>query len=113
MINALQYKGYAGTIEFSADDDCFFGKIIGINDLVTFEGSSVEEIKTAFFEAVDDYLQMCREIGKEPDKAYKGSFKVRIDPALHQQAAMKASLEHISLNQFVESAIAEKVRCYS
>ena len=109
MNNHLEYNGYAGTIEFSADDNCFFGKIIGINDLVTFEGSSVEEIKTAFSEAVDDYLEMCAVNGKEADKSYKGSFNVRINPALHRQAATYAALAHISLNQFVESAIAEKM----
>ena len=109
MNNVLEYKSYIGTIEFSADDNCFFGKIIGINDLVSFEGSSVEEIRTAFTEAVDDYLEMCAENGKEPDKSYKGSFNVRIDPALHRKAASFAAYTHISLNQLVETAIAEKV----
>ncbi|MCL2838004.1 MAG: type II toxin-antitoxin system HicB family antitoxin [Oscillospiraceae bacterium] len=109
MNNVLEHNGYVGKIEFSSDDNCFFGKILGINDLVSFEGSSVDEIKSAFSEAVDDYLEMCAENGKEPEKSYKGSFNVRIDPVLHRQAASFAALSNISLNQFVESAIADKV----
>ena len=110
MNNFLEYKGFSGTIEFSSQDDCFFGKIVGINDLVTFEGRSVEEIKASFFEAVDDYLEMCKELGKEPEKAYKGSFNIRIDPVLHKKAAKLATAYNISLNQFVESAIADKIQ---
>jgi len=110
MNNVLEYKGYIGSIEYSADDNCFFGKIIGINDLIMFEGSSVDEIKVAFEEAVIDYLEMCKEANKEPDKSYKGSFNVRIDPSLHKKAATFAALAQISLNQFVEAAIAEKVK---
>jgi predicted HicB family RNase H-like nuclease len=107
--NTLEYKGYLGSIEFSNEDDCFFGKILGVNDLVTFEGSSVKEIKVAFCEAIDDYLLICERSGKEPEKAYKGSFNVRIDPELHKKASILAQTKHISLNQFVEFSIAEKV----
>ena len=109
MNSALEYKGYFGSIEFSNEDDCFYGKILGINDLVTFEGSSVEEIRAAFREAVDDYLLMCERVGKEPEKTYKGSFNVRIDPELHKKASILAQTRHISLNQFIELSIAEKV----
>ena len=68
MNNTLEHKGYLGSIEFSNEDDCFFGKILGINDLVTFEGSSVQEIKVAFREAIDDYILICERAGKEPEK---------------------------------------------
>lgn len=71
MNNYLEYKGYRGLIEFSNVDLVFFGTIAGINDLVTFEGTSVEEIKTAFREAVDDYLTTCIELGKKPEKEFK------------------------------------------
>lgn len=64
MNNGLVYKGYFSSIEFSNEDDCFFGKVHGINDLITFEGTTVEEIRIAFHEAIDDYLLMCERAGK-------------------------------------------------
>ena len=107
--NLLIYKGFYGSVEYSATDDCFFGKIIGISDLVTFEGISVENLKKAFKEAVDDYLIICKEAGKEPHKSYKGSFNIRISPELHREAAVLAYREGISLNAFVERAIFDVV----
>ncbi|MDR2568768.1 MAG: type II toxin-antitoxin system HicB family antitoxin [Oscillospiraceae bacterium] len=68
--NMLQYNNYFGSVEFSAEDDCFFGKIIGITDLITFEGDSIQSLKTAFQEAIDDYLLLCKEVGKEPQNTY-------------------------------------------
>jgi len=109
MSNALEHKGYFGTVEFSAEDNVLFGKVIGINSLISYEGDSLQTLKQDFEEAVEDYLEMCIENGTEPEKSYKGSFNVRIDPVLHRQAASFAALSNISLNQFVESAIADKV----
>lgn len=106
----LEKNGYYGIIEFSAEDDCFFGKIVGINDLVIFEGKSVEEIKKSFFDAVDDYIKICKNADKDPEKTYKGSFNVRIAPELHKKAVILATAEHMSLNQFIETAIAQKVQ---
>jgi predicted HicB family RNase H-like nuclease len=105
MNDVLQYKGYYGDIRYSAYDDVFHGKIIGISDLVTFEGSSIKELKKAFHESVDDYLAYCKELGQEPDKSYKGSFNVRISPELHRQAARYAALNNMTLNEFVKYAI--------
>jgi len=107
--NMLKYKDFYGSVEYSAIDECFFGKIIGTTDLVTFEGNSVDELKKAFTEAVEDYLGLCKEAGKEPQKSYKGSFNVRISPELHRTAAFIASKEGISLNAFVEKAIFDEV----
>jgi predicted HicB family RNase H-like nuclease len=103
--NILEYKGFYGSAEYSADDECFFGKIIGTTDLVTFEGDSVESLKNAFTEAVEDYLVLCAEVGKTPQKSYKGSFNVRISPDLHKDAAVISGKKGISLNVFVENAI--------
>lgn len=64
----LEYKGYLGTVEFSAEDNCLFGKIIGINDLISYEAQEVSELKEAFEEAVNDYLDICKELGKETIK---------------------------------------------
>lgn len=105
MNDILQYKSYYAEVHFSSDDELFFGKIIGINDLVTFEGATVKELKNAFHEAVDDYLETCKQVGKEPEKTYKGSFNVRIPSELHRQAATAASLKKMTLNDFVRQAI--------
>ncbi|MDR0302666.1 MAG: type II toxin-antitoxin system HicB family antitoxin [Treponema sp.] len=107
--NLLQYNDFYGSVEFSAPDECFFGKIIGIADLVTFEGESVDNLKKAFTEAVDDYLVLCKEAGKEPMKSYKGSFNIRISPDLHRAAAVIAGKKGVSLNTFVEKAIYDEV----
>lgn len=105
MNDVLQYKEYLASVHFSAADDIFYGKLLGIDDLVTFEGSSVKELKKAFHEAVDDYLETCRQISKEPNKTYKGSFNIRIGTDLHREAAIYAALQNISLNDLVRSAI--------
>ena len=107
--NMLKYKDFYGSVEYSAADECFFGKIIGTADLVTFEGKSVSNLKKAFIEAVKDYLILCKEVGKEPQKSYKGSFNIRISPELHKAAAIIAGKKGISLNTFVEKAIYDEV----
>ena len=92
-------------MHFSAEDEVFHGKIIGINDLVSFEGTTVKELKKAFHQAVEDYLETCEELGKEPEKTYKGSFNVRIPSELHREAARHAALNNMSLNDYVRHAI--------
>lgn len=110
MSSTIKYKDYLGSVEYSAEDKVFFGKIEFINDLVTFEGTSVEELETAFRESVDDYLEMCREIGKEPEKAFKGTFNVRMQPELHKQAARLSTEKGMNLNQLVVEAVSQYVR---
>jgi|ERR1019366_312327 predicted HicB family RNase H-like nuclease len=105
MSDILQYKGYYASVNFSVEDDVFYGKIIGINDLVSFEGTSVTELKQSFQEAVEDYLETCSQIKKVPEKTYKGSFNVRIPSELHRQAALIAIMKNMSLNDFVRFAI--------
>lgn len=105
MDDILEYKGYYATVRYSAEDEVFYGKLLAIDDLVSFEGTSVKELKKSFHEAVDDYLETCKELGKEPDKTYKGTFNVRISIDLHKQAAIFAASKNISLNDFVKKAI--------
>jgi predicted HicB family RNase H-like nuclease len=105
MKNALSYRGYFGSVEFSDEDDIFHGRIIGINDHITYEGDSVKSLRKDFKSAVDEYLETCIELGKIPEKAYKGSFNVRIEPALHRQLAVYSSSQGKSLNAAVEEAI--------
>ena len=109
MKDILQYKEFLGSIHYSAADDVFFGKIEGINDLVTFEGRTVDQIKKSFKEAVDDYLEICKKTGKKIHKSYRGSFNIRISPDLHKKAVQKSVLLGISLNQLVKKAIEKEV----
>lgn len=114
MKDVLTYKDFIGSVHFSAEDEVFHGKIEGIDDLVTFEGRSVVELVEAFHEEVDDYLALCRKLGKSPLKSYKGSLNVRIAPDVHRKAAEKAALLGMSLNQFIQSAVEKevgKLRC--
>lgn len=105
MKNYLEYKGYVGTVEFSAEDKIFFGKIQGINDLVTFEGTSVNELEQSFQESVLDYLESCKALNKNPDKVFKGSFNVRVSQDLHQKTAILASKKGLNLNDVVKGAL--------
>ena len=109
MGDILEYKGYHAKIDYDAGNHSLFGKIEGINDLVTFESDHPMKIEEEFQSAVDDYLAFCKEVGKKPEKEYKGRFNVRIDPELHRKIAERAIKDHESLNAVVEKAIAAYV----
>lgn len=109
MKDVLTYKGFIGSVHFSAEDKVFHGKIEGITDLVSFEGHTVNELVKAFHEAVDDYITLCKELGKEPLKSCKGSFNVRVPSELHTKAIQQASMLGISLNQLVQKAMEKAV----
>ena len=105
MSNTLRYKNYIGTVNFSEEDEVFFGKVAGITDSISFEGDTVESLVQDFHDAVDEYLEFCVENGKDPQQQYKGSFNVRISPELHRQASLMAQSRHISLNSFIEQSV--------
>ncbi|MCL2880251.1 MAG: type II toxin-antitoxin system HicB family antitoxin [Treponema sp.] len=105
MKNTLTYKGYFGSVEFSDEDNVFYGKIIGINDHITYEGDSVQTLRKDFSASVDEYLAVCKKLGKEPEKCYKGTFNVRINPTLHRQLVVYSASHGKSLNSVVEEAI--------
>ncbi len=109
MANTIEYKGYIGSIEYSPEDKCFFGKLEMIDDLVTFEATNAQELEDNFHAAVDDYLETCKALGREPQKVYKGIFNVRIDPDLHQKVYKEALKAGISLNSFVRQALSREV----
>ena len=109
MKDILRYKEFIGTVHYSTDDEVFFGKLEGVDDLITFEGDNVEQLKKSFQEAVEDYLELCESVGKAPHKSYKGTFNIRIKPDLHKLAAYKSVELGLSLNQFVEQAINDKL----
>ena len=105
MKDVLTYKDFFGSVHFDSDDQVFHGKIEGIEDLVTFEGTSVSELVESFEEAVEDYLNLCSQTGKNPEKSYRGSFNVRISPELHRKAAKEALSIGLSLNQFMQQVL--------
>ncbi|MBS1524492.1 MAG: type II toxin-antitoxin system HicB family antitoxin [Bacteroidetes bacterium] len=105
MNDILQHQQYYASVHFSTDDEVFYGRILGINDLVSFEGASVKELKKSFREAVEDYIATCKTIGKEPEKTYKGTFNVRVSVDLHKEAAHFAAVHDITLNEFVKVAL--------
>lgn len=110
MENVLRYKDFVGTVQYNADDKLFHGKLAFITDLVTFEGSSVTELEAAFVDAVDDYIELCEQVGKKPEKSFAGSFNIRMKPELHRQAALASLEKGVSLNQLVIDAVSRYVR---
>jgi predicted HicB family RNase H-like nuclease len=109
MKDYLIHDDFIGSVHFQAEDEIFFGKIEGIDDLITFEGKSVAELKKAFKEAVEDYLDTCNRHGKDIEKSYKGSFNVRISTEMHKKAKRIAIMKGISLNQFIQKAIEDEI----
>ena len=99
MSNVLAYKGYFAPVEFNAEQHVLTGMVAGIRDAIVFEGSTAEEVEQCFHDAVDDYLEFCAEKGKEPERAFKGSFNVRT-------GSLAAAKKGESLNKFVAEAIA-------
>ena len=108
-MNTMQYKGFIGSVEFSENDGVFFGKIEGINALVTFEGESVRELTDAFHEGVEDYLAYCQEKGIEPHKTYSGQLNVRLTPDMHLKIASLAKKTGISINAFIKKAVENQI----
>lgn len=102
----MEYKGYVGQVEFDDDANIFHGEVINLRDVVTFQGSSVGELRKAFEESVDDYLEFCAERGESPEKPYSGKFMVRLEPELHKMLAVRAKKERKSLNALVHDTLA-------
>ncbi|MBA2659313.1 MAG: type II toxin-antitoxin system HicB family antitoxin [Nitrosospira sp.] len=105
----LSYGDFQGSADISVEDDCLFGRILHIDDVVTYEANSPQELEKSFKAAVDDYLDFCKEQGHNPCKPYKGGFNVRVSPDLHKKLAYMAKKKDMSLNEIVNEALAEKV----
>jgi predicted HicB family RNase H-like nuclease len=105
----MEYKGYIGKVEFDDSVNVFHGRVVNIRDVVTFEGTTVEELQREFHEAVDDYLEFCASRGEKPDKPFSGRFNVRLSPELHRQVAMAAAHEGESLNSYVSKSLERAV----
>lgn len=102
----MEYKSYVGHVNFDDEADIFHGEVVNTRDVITFQGRSVEEIRQAFCESVDEYLEWCKERGKMPDKPFSGKLVVRIPPALHRSIFLSAKQEGKSLNRWIEDHLA-------
>lgn len=109
MSSVMKYKDYIGSVEFSEKDKVFYGKVLGIQSLISYEGENAKELIQDFHFAIDDYLALCKEKNIEPEKAYKGSFNIRISPDLHRSVAIHAISSGKSLNKYVEDALEKAV----
>lgn len=101
----MKYKGYRATLSYDEDDHIFVGEVFGVNDSLNFHGSSIEELEASFHDCIDNYLDLCLQMGKEPEKEFSGSFNVRTTPTLHKEASEYAAENGVSLNQVVTNAI--------
>ena len=105
----MEYKRYLGTVEYDADAKIFHGDVINTRDVITFQGTTVNEIERAFKDSINDYIAWCKEEGVEPEKPYSGKFNIRLSPELHRQIAILAKKRKVSLNSFVEKAITNEI----
>lgn len=109
-MNVLSYRGHVARIDFDPKDGLFIGRLAGINDVVGFHADTVESLKSAFQEAVDDYIAACAKSGKAAEKPFSGKVMFRVPPEVHAQAALAAQLSGKSLNQWAEEALGEAAR---
>lgn len=106
----LTYKGYIGHVVFDDEVEIFHGEVINTRDVITFQGSTVAEIKKAFKESINDYLEFCKERNEEPEKPFSGKFNLRLDPELHRQVYVAAKQHHMSLNQWITETIRQHIQ---
>ncbi len=106
----MKYKGYTGTIEVDEETKVLFGRVIGLRDMITFDGESFPELERAFHDSVDVYLDLCAKRGEAPEKPFSGRFIVRIEPALHRQLSDTAEASRLSLNSLIENILEGGVR---
>ena len=101
MLSTMEYKGYRALITYDKEDATLIGEVIGLNDSLNFHGNSVQELENSFHRSIDNYIDLCQEIGKQPEKEYKGNFNIRIAPELHRQLSLEAAAQHITLNRYI------------
>ena len=109
-MNTMTYRGYTARIDYSDADGCFVGHIAGITDIVGFHGESVAELRTAFAEAVDDYLQTCEKLNRSPQVPFSGDLILHIPPEVHAQIAQAAEGSGKSLSQWATETFAQALQ---
>ena len=106
----MEYKGYIGRVAFDDEAEIFHGEVVNLRDVITFQGRSVDELRRALADSVDDYLAWCAERGKSPDKPFSGKFVVRVDPEIHRSVSAAARQAGKSLNAWVAERLAAAAR---
>jgi predicted HicB family RNase H-like nuclease len=104
-MSLLTYKAYQGRFEYDPEADIFHGEVLHLNDVITFQGRSIDELKAALAESVEVYLEYCRGKGRAPEKPFSGTFNVRLSPEVHQRIALRAAHDGLSLNKWVAKAL--------
>ena len=105
----MTYKGYIGVVEFDEEAGIFHGEVINTRDVITFQGTCVEDLRQAFIDSIEDYLEFCKERGEEPERPFKGNLGLRMPPNIHQQAYIRAKQAGISLNEWINKAIEKQL----
>jgi predicted HicB family RNase H-like nuclease len=109
-MNSLNYKGYTAKIDFDPEDEILVGRVIGINDVIGFHGENAKELKKAFQEAIDNYLESCKKMNVKPQKSFSGKFVVRLSPETHKKIVLAANENHKSLNSWIEDVLKKHVK---
>ena len=109
MKDIMKYEGFIGSVHYASEDRVFYGKVEGVDDLITFEGSTVNELEEGFKYMVDEHIKDCAKKNIPLEKSYKGNLNIRLSPELHKKAAYNAALRGVSLNQYINDAIKEKL----
>jgi predicted HicB family RNase H-like nuclease len=105
----MKYKGYIGHVEYDDEAKVFHGEVVGLKDIITFQGSSVGELEDAFHASVDDYLAWCKKRKEKPEKTFSGTFNLRIPPDLHARLALQAKSMGVSINSFIEQTLQQVI----
>ena len=109
-MTTMGYKGYEAVVEYDEDAELFHGEVADLRDVITFQGTSVAELKKALAASIEDYLAFCKERGEEPERPFSGQFVVRTDPSLHKDVSTAARRAGVSLNKWIASALEKAVR---
>ncbi|MCF7800125.1 type II toxin-antitoxin system HicB family antitoxin [Candidatus Babeliales bacterium] len=104
----MKYKGYLGEVTYDAQAKIFHGEVLGLKDVITFQGTTVKEIEKAFKDSIDDYVSWCKERGEEPEKTFSGNLRIRISPDLHAKLAQAALVQGVSLNSLIVDKLQNK-----
>ncbi|GMQ82590.1 MAG: type II toxin-antitoxin system HicB family antitoxin [Rhodothermia bacterium] len=105
----LKYEGYTGHVEFDDEADLFHGEVLDLKDVITFQGKTPDEIRQAFRDSIDDYLEFCKERGEDPDRPFSGRLILRLPKDLHRNAFLRAKKAGMSLNNWITSRLNESV----
>ncbi len=109
MKDRIKYKGFIGSVHYANEDRVFYGKVEGVNDLITFEGSTVNQLEEGFKYMVDEHIKDCTKKNIPLERSYKGNLNIRLSPELHKKAAHNAAMRGVSLNQYINDAIKDKM----